>query len=222
LFLRREVQKKVNLRHCVNSLPSVTFESNSKLHRIDESAFGWSGLKTIEIPASVEVVCKSCFYECKSLTSVTFESNSKLQRIEESAFAESDLRTIEIPASVEVVCKSCFYECTSLISVTFESNSKLHRIEESAFAVCSDLKSLISHTTFIQSTEICPFNKHRYISLSLSPASTSLVKAVIHYTTLVLHSTNRPPTDLSIRYSIVTNAVCFLIQMIKLNIMIEK
>jgi hypothetical protein len=34
-------------------------------------------LKTSEIPASVEVVCKSCSYKCTSLTTVTFESNSK-------------------------------------------------------------------------------------------------------------------------------------------------
>jgi hypothetical protein len=71
------------------SLMSVTFESNSKLQRIDESAFQGSGLKTIDVPASVEVVCKSCFSECKSLTLVTFESNSKLQRIDESAFRRS-------------------------------------------------------------------------------------------------------------------------------------
>jgi hypothetical protein len=28
-----------------------------------------------QIPASVEVVCQSCFSKCKSLASVTFESN---------------------------------------------------------------------------------------------------------------------------------------------------
>jgi hypothetical protein len=63
-------------------------------------------LTTIELPASVEVVCKSCFSNCKSLSSVTFESNSKLQRIEEPAFERSRLRTIELPASVEVILLS--------------------------------------------------------------------------------------------------------------------
>jgi hypothetical protein len=65
------------------SLTSVTFESNSKLQRIEESAFAQSGLTTIEVPASVEVLCKLCFSYCWSLTSVTFELNSKLQRFEE-------------------------------------------------------------------------------------------------------------------------------------------
>jgi hypothetical protein len=64
------------------SLTSITFESNSKLERIEESAFTMSRLTTIQVPASVEVLCKFCFYNCESLTSVTFESNSQLQRIE--------------------------------------------------------------------------------------------------------------------------------------------
>jgi hypothetical protein len=54
-----------------NSLTSVTFESNSKLQRIEESAFVGSGLRPIHVPASVEVLCKLCFYCCTSLTSIT-------------------------------------------------------------------------------------------------------------------------------------------------------
>jgi hypothetical protein len=101
-----------------------------------------SGLRTIHIPASVEVLCKNSFSNRKSLASITFESNSKLQRIEEYAFAGSDLRTIHIPASVEVLCKNSFSNCNSLASITFELNSKLQRIEKSAF-VGSGLKVLL-------------------------------------------------------------------------------
>jgi type II restriction/modification system DNA methylase subunit YeeA len=39
------------------SLVSVTFESNSKLQQIEESAFQGSGLTAIHVPASVEVLC---------------------------------------------------------------------------------------------------------------------------------------------------------------------
>jgi hypothetical protein len=59
------------------SLTSVTFESNSKLHRIEEFAFQGSDLKTIVIPTSIEVVCKYCFSNYESLTSVICESDSK-------------------------------------------------------------------------------------------------------------------------------------------------
>jgi hypothetical protein len=115
------------------SLRSVTFEPDSKLQRIDESAFAGSALAAIILPKSVEVLCKQCFYDCKSLRSITFESDSKLQRIEDFVFQLSALASIIIPKSVEVLCKQCFYNCKSLRSVTFESDSKLQRIDESAF-----------------------------------------------------------------------------------------
>jgi predicted DsbA family dithiol-disulfide isomerase len=104
------------------------------LQRIEESAFAWSGLKTIQIPSSVEVLCKSCFLNCTSLESVVFESGSKLQRIEESSFAHSGLKTIQIPSSVEVLCRFCFSNCTSLESVVFECGSKLREVAADAFA----------------------------------------------------------------------------------------
>jgi hypothetical protein len=86
-----------------NSLPIVPFTPNSTLQRIECSAFEGSELATMEIPASVEVAQKSCFYYCTSLVSVPFESNSKVQRIEESAFQSSGVHTIQITASFEVV-----------------------------------------------------------------------------------------------------------------------
>jgi hypothetical protein len=111
----------------------VTFESGSRLERIEESAFQWSGLKSILIPSSVVVLGKSSFSWCKSLESVTFESGSRLELIEESAFQWSGLKSILIPSSVVVLGKLSFYGCGSLESVTFESGSRLERIEEGMF-----------------------------------------------------------------------------------------
>jgi hypothetical protein len=64
------------------------------------------GLRTIEILASVEVVCESSFSYCRSLTPGTFDLNPKLQLIAESAFEWSGWQTIRIPVSVEVVGNS--------------------------------------------------------------------------------------------------------------------
>jgi hypothetical protein len=116
------------------SLESVTFENGSRLERIEESAFGLSGLRSIEIPSSVAVLGKSSFCACKSFESVRFESGSRLERIEESAFGLSGLRSIEIPSSVVVLGDSSFSECRSLESVTFEIGSRLDRIDRSMFA----------------------------------------------------------------------------------------
>jgi hypothetical protein len=122
---RIEIVSESCFSNCT-SHTTVTFESNSKLHRIEESAFAESSLKITTIPASVEVVCKSCFYYCKSLASVTFESNSKLHRIAESAFHASGLITIQIPASVELRGKGQSTEVWNVLSKferAFESGS---------------------------------------------------------------------------------------------------
>jgi hypothetical protein len=115
------------------SFTSIAFEVGSKLQQIGESAFAWSGLTTIHIPASVEVFCKRCFCNSESLISITFEPNSRLRRIEDAAFAWNGLTEFLVPASVEVLCNCCFLSCTSLKSITFELGSKLQRIEGAAF-----------------------------------------------------------------------------------------
>jgi hypothetical protein len=71
------------------------------LQRIEESAFAESHLTTIEVPASVEVLCKVCFSKCKSLTSVIFESNSKLRDVAADCFEQSPrLHPIDYPPSL--------------------------------------------------------------------------------------------------------------------------
>jgi hypothetical protein len=69
------------------SLTSVTFESDTKLQRIDESAIAESGLRAMQIPASVEMLSKNGFSECISLASVTFQVNSQLHRTEDFGIA---------------------------------------------------------------------------------------------------------------------------------------
>jgi hypothetical protein len=84
-------------------LSSITFESNSHLQRIEESAFSSNGLRSIVIPSSVEVLSKFYFAGCKSLSSITFESDSHLQCIEALSFSLSGIISIVIPHSVEFI-----------------------------------------------------------------------------------------------------------------------
>jgi hypothetical protein len=71
------------------SLESVIFDDGSKLQRIEEAAFHWSGLKSIVIPSSVEILCSFCFAKCSSLESIIFENDSKLIQIDKCAFSHS-------------------------------------------------------------------------------------------------------------------------------------
>jgi hypothetical protein len=67
--------------------------------------------KSVVIPSSVDMLCRSFVRGLGSIESVTFEAGCRLQRIEESAFLYSVLISIIIPSSVEILCNSCFYEC---------------------------------------------------------------------------------------------------------------
>jgi hypothetical protein len=87
------------------------------LTRIAELAFSGSGLKSIVIPSSVEILCKSSFRGCKSLESILFENDSKLTRIEEAAFSQSGLKSIVIPSSIEVVCRASLGDLAELLSI---------------------------------------------------------------------------------------------------------
>jgi hypothetical protein len=129
-------------REC-KSLEVVTFESESCLTRIDESAFeGCCSLKSISIPRSVEILCKSCFSGCRSLASITFESGSKIRSIPGYAFSHcSSFHSIAIPDSVESLDTKCFNSCISLRKLTFENDSHLTHIEMDSFLSCHSLES---------------------------------------------------------------------------------
>jgi hypothetical protein len=120
------------------SLCEITFESGSKLQRIEKYAFNQSGVKMIRIPSSVEFIGEYCFsgdvYRSGSLCEITFESGSQLRRIDDRAFRNTGLKRIRIPSSVEFIGEYCFCECKSLCEITFEGSVK--NIGEGAFKDC--------------------------------------------------------------------------------------
>jgi hypothetical protein len=65
-----------NLWEKSGQIHSISFESNSRLIRIESDAFSFSSLQSIEIPRNVEILGSSCFSDCNSLSSISFESNS--------------------------------------------------------------------------------------------------------------------------------------------------
>jgi hypothetical protein len=114
-------KSKVSINNCITnisdgcfreckSLHEVTFESQSELKEIDQSAFYGSGLSgSIRIPNSVEKLGEKCFFWCKSLREVTFESGSKLKEIGRYCFCVTGVREIEIPKECENLSGLSFY-----------------------------------------------------------------------------------------------------------------
>jgi hypothetical protein len=144
--------------HCFSeckSLSSITFESNSRLTRIESKAFYGSSLQSILIPKNVEILGSSCFSNCQSLSSITFESDSHLTRIESKAFSFSSFQSIVIPRNVEFIDGSAFIGVT-LSSISIESGNSIFVIE-------NDFLIDIRHHKFIRN-----FSKSSTIEIGMN------------------------------------------------------
>ena len=101
------------------NLVEVTFAEGSTLPILAPSTFsGNSSMTTIKIPASVEIIGESCFYNCSKLTSITYEEGSKLASIENTAFRNTGFTEFVIPDSVTYLGRQIFDGCTALKKVT--------------------------------------------------------------------------------------------------------
>jgi hypothetical protein len=93
-------------------LRKITFETGSKLQRIEKRAFTWTSIEeTIQIPSSVEFIGEYCFSSCKGLRKVTLEEDSRLSEIGSNAFSGTALTQKNI----------------TLLESTVENNKKRRR-----------------------------------------------------------------------------------------------
>ena len=111
------------------------------LTSIGERAFAYAGLKSVDIPSSVQTIEWDAFYECNQLSKVTMEDGVQtigqgvfhgctaltsvdipktVTSIGPWAFEESGLTDVTIPGSVQTIGGSAFLNCTQLASVTIE------------------------------------------------------------------------------------------------------
>jgi putative transposon-encoded protein len=123
-----------------HSMSEVIFEGNSKLKRIDESAFWWTALKSIRITATVELIGEHCFWWCSSLTEVIFEAPSSLKEIGPQAFLCSAVRSIEIPEKCSVLDRALY----GLKSVSVSGRNPFF-IAEGETIISVDKKKLIHY-----------------------------------------------------------------------------
>ena len=107
-----------------SKLKTISFESGSKLTIIEENAFQYSGLESINIPASVINIGDAVFKDCIYLRNVNFEKNSQLKNLGNEVFyRSSSLTKINIPAGVSIIGKNTFRGTTSLETINFDSKS---------------------------------------------------------------------------------------------------
>jgi hypothetical protein len=122
----------------VHALPSGLSHSSqdSQLRKFERWVFKTCpSLKSICIPARVEIICSDCFASCKSLTSYKFELNSRLKPIAFSAFSFcSPLRLICIPPAFPgnriLTLRFCLFSCHCLLDLYESSLKRLRRLLE--------------------------------------------------------------------------------------------
>ena len=120
-------------------ITSVTLTNH--LHSIGFAAFArCTGIRTIDIPASVDYLGGCAFFACHTLESVSLPTG--LKRIKAYTFADCPaLRKIEIPAGVEAIGISAF-DRSGLTEVTLPPTLKA--LGENAFRRCKDLRQVRS------------------------------------------------------------------------------
>ena len=125
------------------SLTTVTFEPDSSLNTIGDSAFyGATALTEINIPASVKSIGASAFLSATALTEINIPEG--VTSIGDQTFlSASALTSINIPASVTAIGTSAFRGATSLTTVTFEPDSSLKSIGEDVFGNALALTNII-------------------------------------------------------------------------------
>ncbi len=113
---------------CQN-LTSVTFEEDSQLKLIDESAFyNCSNLREITIPKNVERISFNAFTHCKNLLEVSFEYGNKLKELYQFAFYDcNNLKEFTIPSSVKKISPMVFTNCSSLTNISVDESNPLYK-----------------------------------------------------------------------------------------------
>lgn len=153
---------------CVQSsaLKSVTFENDSQLEEIGDSAFAdCESLTSIEIPKNVKKIGQrvfensgitdiiflgsiikelpGAFYNAQKLKNITLPNSLEVLNGSYGTFSGcTSLTSIEIPSSVKLMDNGTFQDCTGLTSINLAKNSQLTRIEGWVFSGCTSLTSL--------------------------------------------------------------------------------
>lgn len=124
----------------VKQITEITATDLSGVTIIGSQAFrGWSGLRSVTIPNSVETLDYGAFADCTGLVSVTLPGS--LASIGTYAFENcTSLNSVEIPNGIKTIEYGAFKGCTNLSSVTIASS--VTTIEQYAFHSCTRLKTL--------------------------------------------------------------------------------
>jgi hypothetical protein len=118
----------------VRILHSIPVDSRRiPVNSIGPDSYSRLSVSVIQIPSSIEVICKGAF-AFSQIDQIQFCGRPSVTHFESEAFVGATLKKIVIPKSVELIDPYCFSQCRSLSEVLFESGSRLRKIGRNAFA----------------------------------------------------------------------------------------
>ena len=130
-----------NMFYQCSSLESIVIPYG--VTSIGQDAFGYTALKSVSIPATVQKIDNYAFEARKDegkLASVTFEKeadgSTALKSIGNVAFKYQCFPTIEIPKSVTSIGNNSFSYNSALVSFTFEEGTQIKSFGTSLIANC--------------------------------------------------------------------------------------
>jgi hypothetical protein len=120
-------------------ISTVTFKQDSRLLRIDDSAFALSSVSSICIPSSVEKLGANSFFNAR-VCGLPHSNLAAVFRFSKTLY----FRSVHycIPTSIKKFGDKYFSQCDSLCAVTFEARSRFLSIGKSAFALCQLLSEI--------------------------------------------------------------------------------
>lgn len=131
-------------------LKHVCFDCAESLAVIGKSAFEYTQIRSVFIPAFVTRIESRGFACCRQLVSVHFAVNSILERICDAAFQDTGITTLFLPKSLNVLEDSCFQSCTDLHMIDFPAEIGITVLPRAAFLMASmKLLQIPAHVTKI-------------------------------------------------------------------------
>lgn len=142
------------------NLKSVKFSPNSELKCIEDYAFADSGITSLSLPASVEVITDNGLANAPNLNEVEVSADNKFFKLIEGKyivkennvgsgvfdviiFGRRDMACITIPHHIKVINNYAFANCRRLETITFEPNSSLESIKNRSFISTAGMEELV-------------------------------------------------------------------------------
>lgn len=119
-----------------------TLKLPESVMHIEEAAFGWTSIGSIEIPSKVKEIGKEAFQFCTKAATIVFREPSSLEIIGGGAFMSTAPKEIILPKSVIELGPSSFSGCVSLKSFIIPLDGKLKTIGEGVWSSCELLNSV--------------------------------------------------------------------------------